>query len=47
MRLLKFTFVYNGRYMDTRARIVINVAWARGLWKDGRYGASRAAAGLA
>jgi len=34
-------------YMDTRARIVIGVAYARGLWKDGRHGALRAAAGLA
>ncbi|KAG9083259.1 hypothetical protein FS749_006179 [Ceratobasidium sp. UAMH 11750] len=34
-------------WMDTRARAVIALAWARGLLRDGRHGASRAAAGLA
>ncbi|KAG8746695.1 hypothetical protein FRC10_003999 [Ceratobasidium sp. 414] len=33
--------------MDTKARAVIALAWARGLLRDGRHGASRAAAGLA
>ncbi|KAG8691923.1 hypothetical protein FRC11_004852 [Ceratobasidium sp. 423] len=34
-------------YMDTRARVVTNVAWARGLVRHGRRAAFRAAAGLA
>ncbi|KAL5635976.1 hypothetical protein ACGC1H_004698 [Rhizoctonia solani] len=34
-------------YMDTRARVVTNFAWARGLVRHGRHAALRAAAGLA
>ncbi|QRW14873.1 ABC1 family protein [Ceratobasidium sp. AG-Ba] len=34
-------------WMDTRGRMVIAFAWARGLWREGFHGASRAAAGLA
>ncbi|CAE6472881.1 unnamed protein product [Rhizoctonia solani] len=34
-------------YMDTRGRIVTNLAWARGLVRHGRRAAFRAAAGLA
>jgi hypothetical protein len=45
--MLFLVLMMAGRWMDTEARVVIGLAWARGLWRDGRHGASLAAAGLA